>query len=726
MKAEVGAASSALRGAASFTLDNTWRFVAAAVVAAAGLVVFVLWVGLQIGGEPAAGAAEDVAPALVAMIAAASCGLAARRYQGRRRLAWSMFGTSAFCWAIGASVGAGYELALGTPPPIPSLADVGYLLAYPAAIVGVMAVPTAPNRTSTRGRAIIDAGIIASALLFISWTLGLGTIYRGSTQPSVTLWITHARPFAGIVIITVLTLAVITGTGRTRGRLLLLLFGFTANTLSDAAYAILTANGTYAGSSDLLDTGWVAGYASIALAPLWPIRSRDQQAGEGPAGLLQVSIPLMGLLAVAVTTLIVIATGNKMDTFVTFPGVALGILLTASLLLTHRDSLVLLAKSKRAEAQLQERTALMNQIVGHTPAGLARISSELRVMDPNPRLCSLFRAGPRVIVGSSLTDYIPEADVSKVFGSIPAVSGEIDTVEVDSEAARADGSRLWVHWSATPVRTARGSIDYYIAMFEDITAAHDAESAAMANLASLERLNKLKSEFVTMVSHEFRTALTGIQGFSEVMRDDSVTPDEVKEFAGDINSDAVRLSRMITEMLDLDRMEAGRMKLNLGPVDINMLLSDAAGRARVASTKHVVTVQLGSGVPQIVGDSDRLFQVLTNLLSNAIKYSPAGGEVVASSSLEGGNVKISVRDRGPGIPTEFVDKIFGRYERYEGNPKSHVIGTGLGLAIARQIVEMHRGRIWVESTLGTGSDFCFTIPVEAGLVVPPTTEIARR
>ena len=715
MKADVGVSASQLGRAGRPTLDETGRFVAAAIVGAAGIVVFVLWVGLLIGGERVAGAVEDLTPALAAMVAAASCALAARRAEGRRRVAWSMFGTSAFFWGLGQIVTAFYELVLGLPqPPIPSLADVAYLIAYPAAIVGVMAVPTAPSRASTRGRAIIDAGIIASALLFVSWNIGLGGIYRGSTASSVTLWINHARPFADIVVLTILILAVITSTGRTRGRLLLLLLGVIANAFSDAAYAIVTANGTYASSSDLLDTGWVIGYSSIALAPLWPIRSRDRMAEEGPAGLLQVSIPLMGLLAVAVTTLIVIETGHKIDTFVAFPGVALGILLTASQLLTHRDSLVLLARSKQAEAKLRERTALMNEIVGHAPAGLARVSTELRVMDPNPRLCSLFRAGPRVMVGSSLADYIPEADIAKVFGSIPALSPDMDTVEVDSEAARADGSKLWVHWSATPVRTARGAIDYYLAMFEDITAAHEADSAAMANLASLERLNRLKSEFVTMVSHEFRTALTGIQGFSEVMRDDPVTPEEVKEFAGDINTDAVRLSRMITEMLDLDRMEAGRMKLNLGTVDINMLLTDAAGRARVATSRHVVTVQLGAGIPPIVGDSDRLFQVVTNLLSNAIKYSPAGGEVIVGSSFDENAVTVFVRDHGAGIPAEFVDKIFGRYERYEGNPK-HVIGTGLGLAIARQIVEMHKGRIWVESTLGVGSQFCFTIPAAGGV-----------
>jgi PAS domain S-box-containing protein len=341
------------------------------------------------------------------------------------------------------------------------------------------------------------------------------------------------------------------------------------------------------------------------------------------------------------------------------------------------------------------------------------------MIDANPRLCALFRAPTRVIVGSDLSDYIPKAEVAKVFDSIPAVSVDIETVEADSEAVRADGGKLWVHWSATPVRSQGGSIEYFLGMFEDVTPAHDADEAAMANLASLERLNKLKSEFVTMVSHEFRTALTGIQGYSEVMRDDTVTPAEVKEFAGDINNDAMRLTRMITEMLDLDRMEAGRMKLNLASVDINLILADAAGRTRVASPKHVITVLQGSGLPRIVGDSDRLFQVISNLLSNAVKYSPEGGEVVVSSSLEGNNVRVGVRDNGAGIPLDFIDRIFGRFERYEGNAKSQVIGTGLGLAIARQIVELHKGRIWVESALGTGSEFIFTLPVEAGMQVAP-------
>jgi signal transduction histidine kinase len=115
----------------------------------------------------------------------------------------------------------------------------------------------------------------------------------------------------------------------------------------------------------------------------------------------------------------------------------------------------------------------------------------------------------------------------------------------------------------------------------------------------------------------------------------------------------------------------------------------------------------------VLGDADRLVQVVTNLVSNAIKYSPAGGEVLLSTRFVNGAVDVSIRDHGVGIPADFVDRLFGRFERYEKSP-SKVIGTGLGLAIARQIIEMHNGKIWVESAEGNGAVFHFTIPAVAG------------
>jgi two-component system, OmpR family, sensor histidine kinase VicK len=136
---------------------------------------------------------------------------------------------------------------------------------------------------------------------------------------------------------------------------------------------------------------------------------------------------------------------------------------------------------------------------------------------------------------------------------------------------------------------------------------------------------------------------------------------------------------------------------------------------RIASQRpshHTIRTELEANVPRVLGDSDRLVQVVTNLVSNAIKYSPVGGEILISTHFANGAVDVSIKDHGVGIPADFVDRLFGRFERYEKSP-SKVIGTGLGLAIARQIIEMHRGRIWVESVEGSGSVFHFTIPAVA-------------
>jgi signal transduction histidine kinase len=268
-----------------------------------------------------------------------------------------------------------------------------------------------------------------------------------------------------------------------------------------------------------------------------------------------------------------------------------------------------------------------------------------------------------------------------------------------------------MRWSLNPIRKPDAGIEYFMAMFEDITAKRDADETASANLQQMEKLNKLKSEFVSMVSHEFRSALVGIQGFSELIRDNDLEAADVKNMAGDINKDALRLNRMITEMLEFDRMEAGKIHLELKPLDINMLVEDAVEHARVTTAKHVITESLQPSLPMISGDGDRLTQVLTNLLSNAIKYSPDGGEISVRSLLAGANVEVAIRDQGLGIPPEFIGRLFGRYERYEDKHAGKIIGTGLGLAITRQIVEMHGGKISVESSVGSGSEFKFTVPV---------------
>ncbi|HEV8230631.1 MAG TPA: GAF domain-containing protein [Candidatus Limnocylindria bacterium] len=229
----------------------------------------------------------------------------------------------------------------------------------------------------------------------------------------------------------------------------------------------------------------------------------------------------------------------------------------------------------------------------------------------------------------------------------------------------------------------------------------------------LERLNRAKSEFVSIVSHEFRTPLTGIQGFSEMMRDEDLTLLEMREYAGDINKDAQRLGRMINEMLDLDRMESGRMAIHREQMDLNAVIDEVADRVRPNAPNHDIELELDRQLPTIDADRDRMTQVVSNLLNNAVKYSPTGGRIAVRTRMDGTQIHLVVEDEGLGIPKEALETIFERYSRVESQATRDIQGTGLGLPIVRQIVQLHGGRVWAESEIGRGSVFHVTLPLAA-------------
>ncbi len=170
-------------------------------------------------------------------------------------------------------------------------------------------------------------------------------------------------------------------------------------------------------------------------------------------------------------------------------------------------------------------------------------------------------------------------------------------------------------------------------------------------------------------------------------------------------------------MLDLDRMESGRMIFRMADVDINEVLSDAIARAATSSNVEFKP-DLDPRLPIVTGDRDRLVQVVSNLVNNAVKYSPEGGTVTISSRSEGGYALITVADTGLGIPPDEIGHVFERFRRVRSGAAQSIAGTGLGLTIVRQIVEMHGGKIWVESAVGHGSAFHFTVPLAVETLTP--------
>jgi signal transduction histidine kinase len=335
--------------------------------------------------------------------------------------------------------------------------------------------------------------------------------------------------------------------------------------------------------------------------------------------------------------------------------------------------------------------------------GVVRIAADMTVLDASPGYASLLSANQELM--------------ARLTGQLGLMTdGSMEAVASESSAIGPDSSPISLRWTATAVWTAGGGIDHFVAIFEDTTVRQQEQEGAARSLNVLERLNRLKTEFLTMVSHEIRTALVGIQGFSELIRDsETIDLAEIKSYATEVYNDARRLDQMLDKMLDLDRVAGSRSVLQIGQVSLNAAISDAVADARIKGKGHGLVMDLAPDLPTVNGDGARLGQLLAILITNAIKFSTRGTEVRVSSRAVPGHVQISVKDRGPGMPKEFDHELFGRYKAGIGNATTKVVGSGLGLPMAREIVDLHGGKIWFDSEVGVGTVFHVTIPTATGI-----------
>ena len=230
----------------------------------------------------------------------------------------------------------------------------------------------------------------------------------------------------------------------------------------------------------------------------------------------------------------------------------------------------------------------------------------------------------------------------------------------------------------------------------------------------IEAANRHKSEFLANMSHELRTPLNAIIGFSEVLgeRMFGELNEKQAEYTDDILSSGRHLLSLINEILDLSKVEAGRMELELATFDLPLAIDNARTFVRERATKHGINldVTVDERLGDFVGDERKIKQVLLNLLSNAVKFTPEGGRIGINARQADGSVEISVSDTGIGIAPEDQPKIFEEFRQVGSDYAHKVEGTGLGLTLAKKFVELHGGRIWVESEVGKGSTFSFTLP----------------
>jgi two-component system phosphate regulon sensor histidine kinase PhoR len=351
------------------------------------------------------------------------------------------------------------------------------------------------------------------------------------------------------------------------------------------------------------------------------------------------------------------------------------------------------ARLDRTIQTLTEERNLSSAILGSMVEGVAVVNGSERLVFANPGFAEILGLDVPPTSGSALVEVVRQTElveaVRQVLGGESRVQSEIVT------------GTLRQHFFAITVASVRaGDTIGAVVVLHDIT--------------ELRKLERVRRDFVANVSHEFRTPLTAIQGFSETLLAGAIDdPQNRTRFLEIILEHSRRLARLTEDLLMLSKMDAERLELEIRRLSVSQLIESCLETAqrRAAEKDLRISVNAPERLPDIAGDRRRLAEVLQNLLDNAIQYTLPGGQIVLSAATVGEEVVLTVSDTGIGIPQADQPRIFERFYRVDVARSREAGGTGLGLAIAKHLVEIHGGRLWVESEIGQGSRFHFSVPL---------------
>jgi two-component system phosphate regulon sensor histidine kinase PhoR len=327
---------------------------------------------------------------------------------------------------------------------------------------------------------------------------------------------------------------------------------------------------------------------------------------------------------------------------------------------------------------------------------VAVFSTDERLVFCNRAFCQNVGVSAEETAGLSLVEVIrqPEAvtAVRSALGGQEAVSGEltVGTVRQRSYAL-----------TAAPVRSEAGPAGVAGAVL------------VMYDITEIRRLERVRRDFVANVSHEFKTPLTAIQGFAETLLGGALDDAQnSRRFLEIIRDHSVRLGALTTDLLKLSRIEAGKMEMEKRAVELPDVMASCLETSRLKAAQKGVALRMEcpATLPPVLGDAAYLREALQSLLDNAVQYTAAGGQIAVSAAAADASVVVTVSDTGIGIPQAEQERVFERFYRVEAARSREEGGTGLGLSIVKHIVEAHGGKIWLESEVGEGSRFHFSVP----------------
>lgn len=637
------------------------------------------------------------------------------RSEGRMRRAWLLLMTAGLV-AIAGNV---WVIITGADPVTsPSLfSDVTIAVALVISTLGLLTFPAPRRRGAELSLMFLDGLVAGGAFLLIASVLVYTELLNSSARAG-----TGAQafalifPFLDVVLATVAVLLVVRASGADRLMLVLVASAYVMYAASDIAFAVQTSQGDFRFGS-VLDLGWIVGYLTLGLAASVPIR-RDPDATtaalRGPSDALGTTLVFTVLVAAAVVQTL-FGRGGELKEAQSLLWVVMVTAAGVRQTLLSSDN----ARLRRGlEHQVAEQTADLRRLARHNEVlvtsvgdGVYGVDHEGRVTFVNPSAAAALGFTTSELTGRKAheTFHGPGADGapfpwSGCYVHEAIQHGSLVLAEED-EYVRADGTVFPVEITASPLLD-ESEVLGAVVVFRDVTQRRE--------------VDRLKNEFLSVVSHELRTPLTSIRGSLGLLAGGQLgeLPARAASLVGVAVQNSERLTRLINDLLDIERMDSGVAPMDLATLDVGELLEGATEQIEGMATSVGVHVETGTTQGHVMADEDRVIQTLMNLLGNAIKFSESGSVVRVDAVLEGPEVHFRVSDDGRGIPPDKLESIFDRFEQVDSSDTRQRGGTGLGLTISKGIVERLGGRIWAESQLGVGTTVHFTLPAARELTEP--------
>jgi PAS domain S-box-containing protein len=355
----------------------------------------------------------------------------------------------------------------------------------------------------------------------------------------------------------------------------------------------------------------------------------------------------------------------------------------------------------------EEKQARLAAIVNSSDDAIVSKTLDGIITSWNPSAIRMFGYTEEEAIGKHISIIIPKDRLDEETVIIESIRSGKKIDHFETVRVAKDGTERYISLTVSPVKNKAGKIIGASKIARDISFRIETEKQRDLYTQRLQELNNYKDEFMVMASHELKTPLTVILANLQFLQEIMAT-DPNLSFINKTVKQALKLSDLVTNLLDVSKIHAGKLELNISVFDLNSVVQEIVTNLQQTTKDHRLVFN-DSGKLMVNADRERIEQVIINLISNSIKYMPESGDIIINASCEDGNVLVRVSDTGIGIPEKDIQNVFLRFYRVSGSASSFS-GSGIGLFISSEIVKAHHGQIWAESKLGKGSVFSFSIP----------------